>query len=178
MTSPLPLDELYLQWLYSQVADVKLRNPARTYWSLMRVLYKKMFVWTVPNDDNRVADGKDLRYEFFRDNHITAVERSWLELECSMLEMLVALSRTLAFEIDGNSRECFWHFMQVLGLDIYADNRQIPHDEVDDILDTVIWRRYRSDGHGGLFPLKKTPLQDQRDVELWYQLNAYLLELD
>lgn len=61
-----PLDEQYLKWLYRQVASSKYRNPARTYWSLLRQLYTTEFVWTVPNDDNRVEDGRDLRYEFLK----------------------------------------------------------------------------------------------------------------
>jgi len=46
-----PLDELYFTWLYSQVGSVRTRNPARTYWSLLRYLYTKEFVWIIPNDD-------------------------------------------------------------------------------------------------------------------------------
>lgn len=178
MPSPLPLDELYLEWLYSQVADVTRRSPSRTYWSLFRLLYSKEFIWTIPNDDNRVADGKALRHEFLEDVHTWHVDRNWMDLGCSMLEMLIALSRRLGDLTDVEPRECFWHFMSVLGLSHYSDNRQIPHDEVNEILDIVIWRRYRNDGEGGLFPLKHLPRQDQRDVEIWYQLNTWLNEQD
>lgn len=178
MTSALPLDELYLQWLYSQVADITRKSPSRTYWSLFRLLYKKEFIWLIPNDDNRVADGKALRHEFLADERITYVDRNWMDIECSVLEMLVALSRRLGTITEVEPRECFWHFLTVLELSHYTDNRQIPHDEVDEILDILIWRRYRSNGDGGLFPLKHQPLQDQRDVEIWYQLNTWLNEQD
>ncbi len=47
--------------------------------------------------------------------------------------------------------------------------------EIDDILERLIWRQYQEDGQGGFFPLA-WPEQDQREVELWYQMNAYLAE--
>ena len=48
-------------------------------------------------------------------------------------------------------------------------------DIVADAMAAIIWRTYDSNGYGGLFPLRN-PREDQRKVELWYQLNAYLLE--
>jgi hypothetical protein len=173
----LPLDELYLQWLYGQVAEIRYKTRSRTYWSLFRLLYVKEFAWTILNDDNRVADGKQLREEFLDDEGIVHVDANWMDLSCSFLEMLIGLSRRLAFETDGEARDWFWHLLQTLDLFSYTDNRHIPLDEVDDILDVVIWRRYNQDGQGGLFPLKH-PQRDQREVEIWYQLNAYLMEND
>jgi len=61
-----PLDDLYLTWLYSQIGSIKLKQPSRTYWSLFRQLYTKEFVWIIPNDDNRIEDGRDLRFKFQR----------------------------------------------------------------------------------------------------------------
>ena len=46
---------------------------------------------------------------------------------------------------------------------------------VDRILVRVMHRRYRADGVGGFFPLKN-PREDQRGLELWYQISAYVLE--
>lgn len=179
------LDDQYLEWLYGQVSPVILKNPSRTYWALLRQLYNKEFVWFVPNDDNRLEDGRDLRHEFLTDLHGPDHEHSdpaWLGLPCSMLEMFIALSRRLAFETDGEARAWFWHLLEVLDLkqftDKFYDPEAAPHkfNQVDDILETVIWRRYNSDGSGGgLFPLRIAQ-QDQRDVEIWYQASAYLVE--
>jgi hypothetical protein len=178
MSGSSPLDELYLNWLYSQVGDVNRRNPAKTFWSILRLLYKKEFVWFVANDDNRVEDGKNLRYDFLRESHIDTVDRNWIEMPCSFLEMLLGLARRLCFEAEGTTDGWFWHLMMTLGLDKYSDRTQIPHDDVEDILNTVIFRTYRQDGQGGLFPLKNNHGRDQREVEIWYQLNAWLLEND
>lgn len=172
------LDELYLTWLYGQIGSIKTRNRSRSYWSLSRQLYKKEFIWLVPNDDNRVEDGRDLRYEFFEACEIVDPDPTWMAMGCSMLEMLIAISRRLSFEADGEPRIWFWHLIEILDLHQYNDrvyNDKI-RDTVDDVLDTVIWRTYLPNGRGGLFPLNH-PKRDQREVELWYQLSAYLLEL-
>lgn len=170
-----PLDELYFTWLYSQVGDVEIADPSKTYWNLLRLLFKKEFVWVIPNDDNRLEDGRDLRIEFLVDERIEDEDSDWMHMGCSMLEMLVALSRRLSFEAEGEPKEWFWHMMKNLNFDKYADTHKIIDREVDDALDKVIWRTYRRNGLGGLFPLKKSA-EDQRNVEIWYQLSAYLLE--
>lgn len=173
-----PLDDRYFAWLYGQVGNVKTRALSRTYWSLLRQLFKKEFVWFVPNDDNRVEDGRDLREEFLDEFDIGDVDPGWLNLGCSMLELLVALSRRLAFETDGNHRVWFWHLIEQLDLEQYNDRVYDLHAErvIDQTCDRVIWRRYKRNGEGGLFPLRRAR-QDQRQVELWYQMSAYLLEL-
>lgn len=143
----------------------------------MRQLYVKEFVWLIPNDDNRAEDGKALRYEFINEQGIDEVDQAWLDLGCSFLEMLIALARRAAFESDDEVVEWFWRFIFNLGLNNHTDSAYTRETEreVDNVLDTVIFRTYDADGLGGLFPLTH-PRQDQRKVELWYQLAAYLTE--
>ena len=143
----------------------------------MRQLYVKEFVWLIPNDDNRAEDGKELRYEFINEQGIDEVDQEWLDLGCSVLEMMIALARRAAFESDDEVVEWFWRFIFNLGLNNHTDIAYASKTEreVDNVLDTVIFRTYDADGLGGLFPLTH-PRQNQRKVELWYQLAAYLLE--
>lgn len=174
-----PLDELYIKWLYRQVASIRYTNPARTYWSLIRHLFTKEYVWLVPNDDNRMEDGRDLRNEFIRDCDVDPGPQ-WMGIGCSMLEMLIGLSRRLAFEAEGESRGWFWEMLENLDLRHYTDAyyEEADRDQVEcveEILDGVIWRTFEPNGRGGLFPLKY-PEDDQRYVEIWYQLSYYLLE--
>jgi hypothetical protein len=172
-----PLDELYLRWLYSQVGNDRLRDRRKTHWSLMRLLYTKEFVWLIPNDDNRLEDGRDLRMEFVDELGLEDLDPNWMTIGCSMLEMLIGLSRRLYFEEESNTiDEWFWELIDNLGMrDVDIDfDRHGTHSER---LDRVIWRTYRQDGSGGLFPLRY-PEVDQREVELWYQLCAYLLETE
>jgi len=169
------LDDLYLPWLYSQVGawSVKERNPARTHWKLLRQLYAIEFVYLIPNDDNRAADGRDLRYEWSEEARIYA-DPIWLDHGCSFLEMLIALSRRLAFEGDGQPHLWFWHLLENINLAHCNDRDPFDAHEVDEIVHTVIWRTYDRNGQGGLFPLRRAR-KDQRYVELWAQMNAYLL---
>lgn len=171
-----PLDELYFVWLYNQVGDSEIKNPSRTYWRMLKQLYTKEFVWIIPNDDNRIADGKDLRQEFADKAKLKNVDETWMRFGCSMLELIVALSRRLSFEAEGEPRDWFWHLIENIGLGGYNDNRLTYMNEfVDDVLERLIWRMYDRSGRGGLFPLRD-PQEDQRKVELWYQLSAYVLE--
>jgi hypothetical protein len=62
-----------------------------------------------------------------------------------------------------------------LELNPYNDRDGVDEAHVTETLDRVIYRNYESNGHGGFFPLED-PDEDQRRVELWYQLNAYLNE--
>lgn len=168
------LDDIYLTWLYDQVGDIKVRNKSRTYWVLFRQMYEKQFVWLIPNDDNRVQDGLDLRNEFLMATGYQCPP-GWAETDCSFLEMVMALSRRLAFEGEGHPPVWFWHLIKNLGLLHCTDRSSYDQSEVNDRLDTVIFRLYEPDGRGGLFPLRY-PKHDQRDVEIWYQMNEYLLD--
>lgn len=171
------LDEQYFEWLYSQVCSVKLKNPARTYWNLFRILFRTEFLWFVPNDDNRVEDGRDLRYEFLECKRIDQrdVDPEWISMNVSMLEVLIGIARRLGFLMNSSADEWFWELLENLDLRQYNDSTHIPQQRVEGIIDRVIWRTYKRNGQGGLFPLQRAR-QDQRETEIWYQLNAYILE--
>lgn len=170
-----PIDELYLRWLYEQVADPE-QDPK--WWKLFRILYTTEFVWIVANDEDRIADGKALRQEFIDSHHIrlTRSDRHWTELGCSMLELMVGLSFRLEFEADnGKAHAWFWVLMENIGLSQYDDSRRVPERYIRGVLEMIIQRYYEPNGQGGFFPLER-PSQDQRDVEIVYQLSAYVLE--
>lgn len=174
-----PLDELYFTWLYSQVADLEERSPSRTYWKLLRQLYNTDFEEFVPilrMDKNRADDGKELRIEFVRLKHVRDPDPTWMDLGCSMLELMMGLSRRLSFEAEGKPHYWFWKLVENLGLIKCNDAGYYPREHVDRVLRDVIRRRYEPNGRGGFFPLSH-PDKDQRTVELWYQLCAYVLEL-
>lgn len=170
-------EERYLNWLYGQVAPLRTRPSTRTFWGLFRQLNATIFVAIVPHDENRIADAMDLRYEFLAENEDEQGNLDWMRFPCSMLELLIILARQLAFEMDDDVKVWFWHLIEVLELEEFND--RVYDEQAEEIvgrtLDRVIWRTYDANGHGGLFPLRH-PGHDQRKVELWYQLNAYLLE--
>jgi hypothetical protein len=168
-------DDRYLDWLYGQVVEVRPREPFRTYWTLLTQLYRIEFTWFVPNDDNRAADGLELRREWMAEFGIES-DRDWFELGCSFLELLVGLSRRLAFETEAPPDYWFWHLLDNLGFLEFNDaNNDYKGEFVNRRVKAVIDRKYAYNGQGGLFPLEHCS-KDQRTVELWYQLSAYLLE--
>lgn len=172
-----PLENAYFEWLAVQVVNTRLRNPRQSSWHLLRQLHATEFRWIIHNDDNRVADGKELRTEFLELHGESAVD-DWDSQGCSFLEMLIALSRRLAFQTEGASpAEWFWHMLGNVGLHIsdldYESLRM--HDYVDQVLQALNNRTYDKNGRGGLFPLRESDI-DQTQVELWYQMNYYLLE--
>lgn len=173
------LDSLYFEWLYGQVADPEIREPSLTYWELLRQLFTTEFKWRVHNDENRLQDGKALRLEFVRKSALDGVNPQWMNIGCSVLELLVGLSRHLAFLADGEPPFWFWQITENLGIRRYTDHVYDDDVRLDvaAILDHFIERRYQYNGAGGLFPLKH-PHADQRGVELWYQMSAYILEID
>jgi len=153
------------------------RNPARSYWMLASQMYKKRFDWFVANDGNRVEDAKELRFEFIKEREDGYYDKDWMEEDCSFIEILIVLSRMAAFETDGDPYVWLWTMLDNLKLRTFVDDQyNIDTEEmIDNVLDTVIQRKYNADGSGGLFPLRE-PDKDQTKIEIWYQMATYLLE--
>lgn len=170
----MPIDDAYLAWLYGQIGSVRTRTPPNTYWKLLELLHAKEFTWSIEKDGNRAQDGIDLRSRFLDETGRTA-RAQWKSRPCTFLEMLVALAWAVAFEGGGNQKDRFWELIDNLGLTECNDLDPPDEPTLNMILDKVIYRDYAPNGAGGLFPLS-TDKPDQRDVELWYQANAYLLE--
>lgn len=169
-----PLTEDYLRWLEPQIRDEQ--NSDKTYWDLLSIMFEKEFVWLVANDDNRIQDGLDLRPEFCHANHIRVDALRNLG-PCSFLEVLIGLSRRLSFAAGGGAPGWAWQLLCNLKLDRMPDpitRRRIR--QVDEILDTVIWRTYDPSGQGGFFPLAWSE-EDQTRIELWYQMAEYIDEI-
>lgn len=170
------LDERYFEWLYSLVADIDDRDPTTTHWNLCKRLYLIPFRWFIARDDNRADDGSDLRYEYLSEYDDEMIH-GWLDLDTSIFEMMIALARRAAYQTDQSPSEWFWIMLDNLELSKYVDD--VYHRGIDNavskVMDRVMDREYEYSGRGGFFPLRD-PERDQRWVEIWYQLSAYLLE--
>lgn len=170
------MDEMYLRWLYSLVADPDNGDKRQSYWNLLRQMFTTEFWWLVPNDDNRMQDGCALRQEFIDELGIEDVDPDWINMGCSVLELAIGLARRLEFEADGQPHYWFWELMENIGVRRFHDGVvRYPTEHVEEVLHGIIFRQYSYHGHGGFFPLRG-PCNDQRKVELWYQLSAYVLE--
>lgn len=176
MTTKGTLDERYLTWLYSQVGMARNTRPSSSHWLLCRQLYQKPFTWFVPNDGNRFVEGVNLRFEYLDDSD-DDLTQAWIDDDCSVMEMLVALARKAAFETSGQPSEWFWKMISNVGLRRYTDETYNRDTEmvVNEALDIIVERDYDKDGNGGFFPLINSR-EDQREVELWFQLQAYVIQ--
>jgi hypothetical protein len=148
----------------------------RSYFELTYVMFETEFKWSITMDDNRLADGMDIRHEF-ADSH--DVDRRVMDElgPCSFIEVLLGLSRRMEFVAGGTAPRWAWQLLMNLGLERMWDHLSRPKAQtVHEILQTVINRTYAPNGQGGFFPLA-WPDRDQRQVELWYQLNSYVEEL-
>lgn len=176
------LADRYFEFLYKKVANPGISNPRHSFQKLLRVFYSTEFTWIHPRDENRAKDVQALRMEFLEETDAdTNEDPLWLDSGCDMFELCIRLSRMLAFADPeaGNEKEWFWELIKNLGLYAYNDANLTERGEehIHTKLDAVISRRYTASGEGGLFPLDyPKPGTDQRKLELWDQLNAYLLE--
>lgn len=171
-----PVEEVYFNWLYNKVAFLMNPTPSLTFYTLLRDLHNIEFIWIVAGDENRAQDGLDIRKEFFRETFISK-NTYWQNIGCSVLEMLIALSRRAEFNSYTDARDWFWVFIENLGLSELNDASSEISNKVAPIIDTFIWRTYNKNGLGGLFPLQH-PNQNQKKLEIWYQFHAYLNEND
>lgn len=176
MRRPNPeLKEAYVRWLENELTSGG-NQPDRSYFELVWTMFETPFTWSVNMDDNRLADGMELRAEFAE---IHGASRTGMNAlgPCSFIEVLLGLARRLAFVAGDTKERWAWQMLTNLRLERMWDHlsRSKTH-AVRHILDTVILRTYEPNGVGGFFPLA-WPDRDQRKVELWYQLNAYVEEL-
>lgn len=172
------IDEEYFLWL-CELVDAE--DPDAGYLGLMRRMYDMEFsdrtAKLIPNDDNRIEDGIELRERFEEESLFD--DYSCLGGPCSVLEMMIALSYRMEENFGYEDHiYWFWDMMRNLGLDEFTDNRYFDLDgqsEVNHILRDFRMRKYGKDGCGGLFP-RRNPERDQRRLEIWVQMNNYLIE--
>ncbi len=173
------INEAYFDWLFDQIEE-------RQYSGLkdfIHELHLNPFICRIPNDDNRVEDGLELRNQFADEQDIDILQEDDLSGPCTVLEMLIALSNRMDFvlfdPVKGNRcRLWFWLFIDNLNLQKYS------HDDEDAlqkkkfnriVIRKFVNREFQANGKGGLFPLDK-PASDQRTVEIWYQMMAFINE--
>lgn len=167
----------YILWLCN-IVNLDDKEAAGGYHFLIKALYFKEFYWTNDMDENRSDEGKILRTEFCDECGFDDIPDE-INGPCSVLEMMIALAKRWNNEIslsddEDKSDEYFWVMVRNLGLEGCTDDKFDP-ETVRNKLDIFLDRDYSDDGKGSLFPLKKSK-ESQKDIEIWYQLQNYLIE--
>lgn len=169
----------YLRWLEHFVLD---RRQAH-YALLFKHLHQREFTYPLPMDEARAKDGLELRDQFAREKGFSYEEiEDILQGPCSVLEMMVGLALRMEISLMTNPDEgdrtgvWFWGMLVTMKLGPMTDENY-SREYVDERIDIMLNREYRANGEGGLFALRHAD-RDMRDVEIWYQMNFYLIELD
>ncbi len=154
----------YRRWLRSLVDE-----PGSSFDVLFDVAWTTFYEFFLPNDDNRAADGVRLREVFESDS---SIRLPYLD-ECRILEFLIALAmrvNEVVYDHTVPDQTSYWFWVLIENLEITEGDSALA------AFDRLNKREYGSNGYGGLFPIENTSNEDQRDVEVWYQMMAYLKE--
>ena len=170
------LNHVYFVWLLDKI-NLSERNimTSDQYGFLLDAMFQKTFYAVVNKDWNRSVDGELLREKFASEKNMKEPDLG----DCRVLEMLVALSIRIENEVmydhayGDRTSEWFWMMVRNLGL-LQFDNSHFSEKKVDEILTKFLDREYEPDGAGGLFPMKDSE-KDQREIEIWWQMQAFIL---
>lgn len=176
-----------LSGLNGGVAQMSTQYADQTYFYLAWTLHSIRFFGGVPNDENRAADGKNLRKKF---SHIHSSFKDYSVLctpSATVLEVISALAERIdssLYSLSEDSEESIHEWVMImlqnLGIDKYNDSvwNIEAYEDVKNKIFVMLNRDYDEDGHGALFP-KLSPLfknKNYRDQEIWYQMQFFLRE--
>lgn len=166
----------YFEWMYELVCNGRFVKPI-SYRQLLTFLHDTEFIYFVPYDENRAAEGIALRYRYCSIHDCEDAE-CYLTGPCSVLEMMVALAIRCEENImddptkGDRTSQWFWGMITNLGLGSMSDSN-FNEWLVNDIVTRFLERDYEPDGRGGLFTVKNWN-RDMRTAEIWHQLMAYI----
>ena len=128
------------------------------------------------NDKNRAVDGEDLRKKYTG----YLPEDFRVGFPCTVLEMMVALAVRIEVDImgepgDDHPERWFWAMVNNSDLRFLTDD-QFDYDMFDNVTFDIMRHRFDEQGNGSFFPLKQKAGRDARQMELWQQANAWLIE--
>lgn len=161
----------YYEWLMA-IID----GPGR-YSRVLDLLWHIEFYSIIPNDDNRAADGAELRY-YYEDATGYICEKGGA---CTVLEMIIGLALRIENdflydeEFGDRTDIWFWDMFYCLGLGDY-DDQNFEEAPVREIIEDFLDRRIDDKGRiRTLFPVIGSG-QKWSELEIWWQLNKFILE--
>ena len=169
----------YFNWMYDLIC-IDRYSKRLSYRKLLEYLFQTDFTYIIGLDGNRAEDGINLRYRFGQEKGYADAEISnYLDdRECSVLEMMVALSMRCEEhimddpDIGNRTGKWFWDMIENLELDTMTDT-YFDERYVDSVIERLLNRKYGRNGEGGLFYIRNCRY-DLRSEEIWYQMMWYL----
>lgn len=167
-------DERYFEWIVDLLCGERF-SKAISYRKLLTYLHGVEFRYSIPRDENRAADGANLRYHYSLLNDVPEPDEG---RPSSVLEVMTALAIrceetiTTNTELGDRTGQWFWGMVTSLGLGSMTDYR-FRERYVEETVERFLDRDYEPDGHGGLFVIEDCDT-DLRTVEIWYQMCWYL----
>lgn len=153
-------------------------NKFTQYRSVFYDMHWINFTYQMERDENRAADGISLRNGYSKiDTAPETIQIVFYDRPCSVFEMMIGLAVRVDNEYIGDPSEehpefFFMEMFKNLGLDRIDD---ADSEKTYDVLLTWMNRDFNWDGQGSPFPLTRD-LRDQRTLEIWDQMNAYISE--
>lgn len=152
----------YFDWLYYVYISEK-NDELKP---LVLRLFFEDFLWVLEADSNRATCGLDLREQYYNATGF------WpLEGPCSFLEMVCALADRMVDLVDYEEcsvRDCVFTMLKNAGF-------MGDHISVKTIVKRINDRTYNRHGKGSLFFCPSTKY-NFRKLEIWYQMQEYVLE--
>lgn len=162
----------YFEWIYQTLIGKGYRH-------LLEYLFNEEFFYVVDLDDNRLEDGKELKYRYaeYADIPDRVVRNKIGNEYCSVLEMMAALSirmeESIMYDPDFGDRTSIWFWEMIKSLGLYGmTDKDYDQFYAQSAIARFLNRDYDRDGNGGLFTVKNTRT-DMRDIDIWYQMCLY-----
>lgn len=177
-------DSLDIIELYKEHLAMRLdycQTEYGTYNNLFDCLFNIEYSYDIWQDENREADAQEMLNEWLHNERMSRYDLSWRT--CSVLEVMMALAERMSYiasgAVDDNRPSYwFWRMIENIGFDIYTDDVWNSMDgdlNVERDISAMMNHEIEPDGRGGLFPLRDSK-NDQRCIELWYQMNNWMVE--
>lgn len=173
-----PYPDHYFRWLSEDMSLYK----GQEHWAMLHQLYCKPFYWINEGDAKLAEDALEFR-AFYQ-----SIWKSKLpeDMPVNCLEIIRYLAMRLSNMISDNSeKEWFWELLHNLNLDRFSDYRFYKEGGSSVInYRLAVWltRRYKPNGHGGIFPISIMRFflnghhtnEDQTKISIYEQSIAYV----
>lgn len=167
----------YFRWLTNTVISSDLEALPVLY-----ILHSRDYYPMLIMDNSRASDGVRLRDEYIQERNgdyaLTLGANPWNDIQCSFLEMMIALAKRMTIEFYSDDDGTPWYITtkifdnMLLSMGIYGD---ITEEEINEKVNTFMQRSYEPTGAGSLFDLTGcTKDIDWRVPPIWNQMLAWI----